>query len=352
MIGFFFLPMRFSKHFFLVSLAAGLGSTALAQQPVVKAELDSVSILVGGQVGLNVTVQIPNGLDCNVLPLPDTLTSHVEVVSLVKADTVPQGDIVEYSRRYLITSFDTGLQYVPPIPAVRLADSSTVSTPEFALSVVNPFQKIDVDEQSGVARIFDIHSAEDAPFQWRELLLYWPWLVGAVVLAGLVVLLLWLRKKYGGKAAGGLSVKPVPSEPCEVVALRDLERIKAQQLWMHNQVKEFYSDLTDTLRRYVSSRFGVQAMESTSAQLIDALREPLREAPREAENLSRILEQADFAKFAKVEPLADENDRALADAVDFVNATTEALKKAATDDSAAATAPLPEIPQDFIEKKG
>lgn len=344
--------MRFSKHFILAALSFGLGSSVLAQQPVVRAELDSASILVGGQVGLNVTVQVPKGLDCRVLPLPDTLTSHVEVVELVKADTIPQADIVEYSRRYLITSFDTGLQYVPPIPAVMMADSSTVPTPEFALSVINPFQKIDVDEQSGVARIFDIHSAEDAPFQWRELLLYWPWLVGVIALAGLVILILWLRKKYGAKAVGGLSVKPVPSEPCEVVALRDLERIREQQLWMHNQVKEFYSDLTDTLRRYISSRFGVQAMESTSAQLVEALREPLRKTPQEAEALSRILEQADFAKFAKVEPLADENDRALADAVNFVNATTDASKNATADGDDAKTEPLSEIPQDFIEKKG
>ena len=78
----------------------------------------------------------------------------------------------------------------------------------------------------------------------------------------------------------------------------------------------------------------------------------MRKTPQEAEALSRILEQADFAKFAKVEPLADENDRALADAVDFVNATTDATKNATADGDAATAEPLPEIPQDFIEKKG
>lgn len=310
----------------LVALVVSVG--AAAQRPVVKAELDSVAIFVGGQVGLDVTVQVPRGEEARLLPLPDTLTSHVEVVEMVRADTLLRGDLVECSFRYLLTSFDTGLQYVPPIPFVLAADSSVVSMPDFALSVVNPFQKLEVDEQSGVARIFDIRDALDAPFVWGELLLYWPWLVGAVAVAGLVVLLLWLRKRYARRGDGGEVVSRVPLEPCEVTALRDLERIRGQKLWMHNKVKEFYSDLTDTLRRYVASRFGVQAMESTSSQLMETLRDSLKGNPAEAETLRRILELADFAKFAKVEPLPDENDRALTDAVGFVNATTDAARRA------------------------
>lgn len=320
--------MSLSKFFVSSLLALAVGAGAAAQRPVVKAELDSVAIFVGGQVGLNVSVQMPRGEEASLLPLPDTLTSHVEVVGMVRADTTVRGDLVECSFRYLLTSFDTGLQYVPPIPFLLAADSSVVSMPDFALSVVNPFQQIQVDEQSGVARIFDIHDAIDAPFQWSELLLYWPWLVGVAAVVGLVALVMWLRRRYARKGDGGVAVSRMPLEPCEVTALRDLERIRGQKLWMHNKVKEFYSDLTDTLRRYVASRFGVQAMESTSSQLMEMLRAPLKGSPAEAEALSRILELADFAKFAKVEPLPDENDRALADAVNFVNATTDAARRA------------------------
>lgn len=320
--------MSLSKFFVSSLLALVVSAGAAAQRPVVKAELDSVAIFVGGQVGLNVSVQMPKGEEARLLPLPDTLTSHVEVVEMVRADTTLRGDLVECSFRYLLTSFDTGLQYVPPIPFLLAADSTVVSMPDFALSVVNPFQKILVDEQSGVACIFDIRDAIDAPFQWSELLLYWPWLLVAAAVAGLIVLVLWLRRRHARRGGEVGAASRMPLEPCEVTALRDLERIRGQKLWMHNKVKEFYSDLTDTLRRYVASRFGVQAMESTSSQLMEMLRGPLKGSPGEAEALSRILELADFAKFAKVEPLPDENDRALTDAVNFVNATTDAARRA------------------------
>ncbi len=333
--------MSFFKHILLTTAAAALSAASLAQQPVVRAELDSVTILVGGQVGLNVSVQVPRSLDCHVLALPDTLTSSVEVVSVVSSDTLSQGDLVEYTTRYLVTSFDTGLQYVPPIPVVVMPDSTTASTPEFALSVVNPFQKIEVDEQSGVAKIFDINSAIDAPFQWRELLYYWPWVVIAAAIVGLFFLIRWLRRKYCHPRDKDGMVNDVPAEPCEVTALRDLERIRDEKLWLHNQVKEFYSDLTDTLRRYVASRFGVQALESTSAQLVEALEPHLKDAPKEQARLTQILEQADFAKFAKVEPNPDDNARAVSDAMEFVNATTLAARQA--DGSASPVSLKPDV---------
>lgn len=320
--------MSFFKHILLTTAVAALSAASMAQQPVVRAELDSVTILVGGQVGLNVSVQVPRSLDCHVLALPDTLTSSVEVVSVVSSDTLAQGDLVEYAMRYLVTSFDTGLQYVPPIPVVVMPDSTTASTTEFALSVVNPFQNIEVDEQSGVAKIFDINSAIDAPFQWRELLYYWPWLAIAAALVGLFFLIRWLRRKYGHSGDKNVKVVDAPAEPCEVTALRDLERIRDEKLWLHNQVKEFYSDLTDTLRRYVACRFGVQALESTSAQLVEALAPHLKDAPKEKAQLSQILEQADFAKFAKMEPAPDENAHAVSDAMEFVNATTLTARQA------------------------
>lgn len=312
----------------MLACAVSLGACAAAeaQQPVVKAELDSATIFVGGQVGLNVSVSAAKGQEIHVLQLPDTLSAHVEVVQALKPDTVDRGDLVEYMRRYIVTSFDTGLQYVGPIPVVQIGDSVSVSTPDLALSVVNPFQDIK-ETAEGVNVIYDINAAEDAPFMWRELLLYWPWAVGVLALAAVVALVVYLRRKFARKPAGGESLPAVESEPCEVTALRDLERIKSEKLWMRNQVKAFYTDLTETLRKYLSSRYGIQAKESTSAEIMSQLKPLMSDLPDEAGKLANILEQADLVKFAKMEPLADENDKALADAEAFVNITTDSVKR-------------------------
>lgn len=315
--------MRFIHRMLAFAAAVLTCGVAIAQQPVVRAELDSMTILVGGQVGLNLSVSVAKGQECHILQLPDTLTQHVEVVEALKPDTLDRGDLIEYVQRYIVTSFDTGLQYVGPIPVVLTADSATYSTPEFALSVLNPFQQEFKTNEEGVNQIFDIHEAEDAPFQWRELLIYWPWAVGVIVLAGLIVLGLYLKKKYWHPREEGEEAVAAPAEPCEVTALRDLERIKTEKLWMRNQVKEYYTDLTETLRRYLSCRYGIQAKESTSAEILAQLKPLMRDLPDEERKLTNILEQADLVKFAKMEPLPDENDKALADAELFVNTTTE-----------------------------
>ncbi len=321
-----------SIRYFVLSIVACFCASAFAQQPVIRAELDSMNIVVGGQVGLNVSVSVPKGHNCHILALPDTLSPEVEVVEALKPDTIDRGDLIEYMRRYIVTSFDTGLHYVGPIPMVVDADSSMLSTPDFSLSVTNPFQQMEVAED-GVNKITDINGAEDAPFQWGELLLYWPWALGAVLIVALVFLVRFLIKKYGRKG-GDVAVVDVPDEPCELTAMRNLERIRDEKLWMHNQVKEFYSDLTETLRRYVSARYGIQAMESTSSEIMEQLAKPLSANPKEAEVLSDILSQADYVKFAKMEPLPDENDRAVANAIDFVNLTTEEARRQAADSAA------------------
>ena len=74
------------------------------------------------------------------------------------------------------------------------------------------------------------------------------------------------------------------------------------------------------MREYIDSRFGIRAMEMTSAQIIEALRQngTLREVNR---YLSEILSMADFVKFAKMRPMPDDNERVMRQAVDFLELT-------------------------------
>ena len=320
-----FLSLLFASTFAVFSSA--IPSSA---QVSVRADLDSMAIFVGGQVGLNVTVEMNKDEQVHVIPLPDSLSEHVEVVEALKPDTITKGDLLLISCRYLVTSFDTGLQYVGPIPTVVVADSVVARTPDFALNVINPFQGIAPDTVGGVIRIFDVFGAENAPFLLSELLQYWPWLVAAILVAALVFGILYLRKKYSAKTVN--QAVSVPDEPCEVTARRDLERIRAEKIWQSNRTKEFYSDVTDTLRRYVSARFSINAMESTSSEIMDLLRSHLRDDKQDAALLEQILEQADFAKFAKMEPAPDENELAIANALKFVDSTTErALSEASSE---------------------
>ena len=78
--------------------------------------------------------------------------------------------------------------------------------------------------------------------------------------------------------------------------------------------------ITETLRRYMVDRFGINAMEMTSDEIL-ALIKQTTEAQSVYDNLRQILSLADFVKFAKMNPLPDENDLSLMNAYLFVNQT-------------------------------
>ena len=100
--------------------------------------------------------------------------------------------------------------------------------------------------------------------------------------------------------------KPEPKLPPHEQAIKELDEIKQQKLWQQGRSKEYYTLITDTLRRYIVDRFGINAMEMTSGEILDIIRKQ-QEATSVYESLKQIMQLADFVKFAKMNPLPDEN---------------------------------------------
>ena len=102
--------------------------------------------------------------------------------------------------------------------------------------------------------------------------------------------------------------------------LKELDEIKQSKLWQQGKEKEYFTSITDTLRRYLVDRFGINAMEKTSAEILDSVK-GIDEIVPAFEKLEQVLKLADFVKFAKFRPLPDENDLSLVNAYFFVNQT-------------------------------
>lgn len=313
--------MKLIKAYLALSLGL-ITCTLSAQTAGVHAQIDTMIIFIGAQTEMTIKAAFPQSENAMLRTLSDTITSEVEIVEALPADTQVMNNLIVIEQRYIITSFDSGMHYIPPIEVLELPDGSTYSTDPLALNVINPFQKIEVDEESGVAIITDVRAPHDAPFQLAELYKYIPYVLLAIVIIAAIILGIYYYRKYRMQQAG-IEPKPKkPAEPCHVTALRELEHIKEEKLWQRNLVKQYYSDLTDTLRRYVSARFGTGAMESTTDEIIEDLSQHLPTSGQDVVKLQNILQLSDFVKFAKHEPLPDENDNALKQAFEFVNSTT------------------------------
>jgi hypothetical protein len=127
-----------------------------AQAVSASASLDSTLMVIGGQMNLKFEVVQPADLKVSFPQFTDTITANIEIVETHKTDTtLVEGNRIAISKAYTITSFDSGLHYLPPIHFEYLDGEMLrqASTTSMALMVVNPFKE--VDPQKG---FFDIKS--------------------------------------------------------------------------------------------------------------------------------------------------------------------------------------------------
>jgi len=191
-----------------------------------------------------------------------------------------------------------------------------------------------------VSHLNDIHPiAEPLEFQskWYDFLPdwitdYWGWILAAVLIiaAGVCAYLIMTRK---------VAVNILPQKkrlPPYELAVKRLEALRTDSIWERGMEKEYYTRLIDILRDYLQERFGINAMEMTSTQIVKVLSG--NEATRQPNRYMRnILQIADFVKFAKVRPLPDDNVRAFNEALQFVEETRPAPEAEADSESTNAT---------------
>lgn len=241
----------------------------------------------------------------------------VEVVSGWQLDTVKtikgkkdrpaEMDIVAGIR---ITSFDEGEYLLPPISLVRRLPDGTVDTLVFKPEKVE-FKTMPVDTAT-----FELHALKGQiryPVTFKEML---PYIGGMVLLAAIAVLAVWLIRRYRRKVSSAGS----SSEPAHIVALRKLDSLRGDKFWAPDKQKLFYSGVTDALREYMAARYGVSALESTTKEIFDALKD--KDMPEDLyKELRELFERADFVKFAKYVASEDENMHTIPLAVRFVTQT-------------------------------
>ena len=148
----------------------------------------------------------------------------------------------------------------------------------------------------------------------------WWWLILSV--AAIVVGLIYLLRKKGISL---LKIKIKPKEPAHIIAFREIERIRIEKLWKTGKIKNYYTDITDVLRRYIGQRFDLYAMEMTSDELLKVIDKKASLSIHDLSILRQILELSDLVKFARVEPLQHQHDDTLRNAKEFVENTLEQI---------------------------
>lgn len=301
-------------------LLLGFSLPANAQLVSARANLDSALTVIGGQMSFTIMVNQPTGIEVTFPIFADTLTSSIEIVNDLGRDTTfLDNNRLSITQKYTITSFDSGLHYIAPIVIEYIENNSarTTATNSLALNVVNPFAE--VDPQKG---FFDLKGLFNLPFILSELKRYSEWVLLGLLLAALAYAG-WYYVKNRKIPFKEVFVKEKPKELPHLVALRELDKIKSEKLWQSGQSKGYYTRVTDTLRRYMEERFHFQAMEQTTPEILFELEKTGFPDNKLLDKIEQVLNTADLVKFAKYNPLTDENDLTLINAYFFVNQTKE-----------------------------
>jgi hypothetical protein len=312
------LKLFYVLLFFMLS-----GSISILKAQVnVKASIDSTHILIGDQLKLILEIEKPKDLDVEFPHIPDTFSSHIEVVNRSKIDTIKLGSKVreKLTQSFYITSFDSGTHQIPSFFFKMKEGKMMDSAATLALAFQVLTMKIDTTKGP-----VDIKVPYSAPVTLKEVT---PYILG-IILIGAIIFFIFYYIKWKKKNVP-LFVKPeMPDDPAHVIALRELDRIKSQKLWQQEKLKQYYSEVADTIRFYIERRFDVPAMEFTSAETIGTFKQNKNMADDSSiDQLQYILSLADLVKFAKYTPLPDDNNQTLMNAYFFVNQTKKEEVKA------------------------
>ena len=265
---------------------------------------DTTNIRIGEQFLFEILVK-----DTANVIFPEKLENltSLEVVKDVKIDTFKNSLI----KKYLMTGFDSGAFYIPTQQIfiknrAYLSDSVLINVATVA---------VDTTKQ----KMFPIKAIQSEPLVYDDFKPYIIWVVLAILLIGLLIYYLKNRKKPEIKEVEIINTLPPFEE-----ALEKLQELDNKLLWQNNEIKKYYSELTEIVRVFIEKELEIPALEITTHELVSLLSDynnpkNIKPAKETIRKLNALLQEADLVKFAKSTPLSHEIEEDRRDAEKVLN---------------------------------
>ena len=238
---------------------------------VSKISVDTNIIFVGQQAEIEISNNIKNS---EFWPnFNDTLVKGLEIVQS-DFDTLSE----EIIQKIIITSWDSGSYYIPPIKFSATSKSNAL--------IINVLL-LDIDANS---ELKDIKGPLDDNIGWSDI---WPWLLLTLI----ILLSIFTYKKYFNKKEKNCCRQKNIQTPAHVLALNALKKLENKKLIDKKDIKEYYSSISEIIRRYIENRFNFPALELTTYEILDIITANIKK--EESISLKNILEISDLVKFAK-----------------------------------------------------
>ena len=301
-----------------------------AQNVEVEGKVDNTKVQVGKPFTLDLSLKVPYGwfVEWNDFAI-DTLSEQLDIIKRGNVERTADADSnVIVKQQLTLMTFDTGQIQVP---AVGLTYAKSFDDPMRMQAFTEPIDlyatTIAVDTLQPYKPIV---GPIDAPIQMKEV---FPWILGVLLLALVVVGILYWRKHRKTKVDADGNIVRGPVIPPYDKAVDDLKRLREEKMWQSGKVKEYFSTLTDIAREYIEGQFGVNAVEMTTDDILEEVK-PLRFSSETYNKLKETMEVADLVKFAKYSSSSLESENAMNSMTDFVNESYAQFQKRKAEEEA------------------
>lgn len=328
--------MKAINLFTLIFFVFCVNQLSFAQNNQVIATITPDSISIGQQATISVEVKTEEGELVLFPSYKGFIANGVEVLNNeLPIDTIlQQQDRWLLKKEYTITSFDSLEYTIPPIMVIVGID--TLKSDSLQLKVGLPvlsaqtldyadkYQKGEIDSLNfNALGVNDIKNIYTPPFFFMDYIEYII-MIGIIIL--FIILLIVLYILYRKKKKKGYYFKPEVVLPPDVVAMNALKDMQEKQLVQQGKIKEYHTELTDIVRKYIKDSFGVDAPEMLTKDVVDRLEK--EQINNDAvKDLGNILSLADLVKFAKWQPLQHESDKSFNQTLAFIERTKPTVRK-------------------------
>jgi hypothetical protein len=262
----------------------------------IRSGINKNRILLGEQAELVVETEASSPLYLNIDTIP-----HFELIGFPKIDTIKKENTVQVRGIYTITSFDSGRWMIPAFSISRNVSSDSIPV-EVVFSDFDPKQ--------------DYHDIKDIIETKEEVKKFpWWWIALGVLLLAIIIYFI-IKRKPVKQTSPGRSLLTAYQEAMQ--KLEQLGRSKPAS-------KEYYSSLTDIFRIYISKARGIRSLQKTTHDLV--VQVSMIGLPKSLfDELAQVLRLSDFVKFAKYQPL-EEDDR---NAINVIRTAIDQIEKMRT----------------------
>ncbi len=291
-----------------------------------RASFDKKEITVGDRVKLHLEISAGAGKNIQFPVFDKEIVPGIEIVN--QSDIQKDRKDNFLIQTITVTAFDDSLFLIKGFKFIVDGDTLFSNPVKLKINYFKPdstfISKIDTAQ---MLKIADIKAPIDAPMTFKEFMQRFGWYILIVLLLGILtyIIIRYIKKRNSGNKS--IFVKEKPKIPAHIAAIERINNLKNKGLHKKEDLKPFYTELSNIIRMYMEDRFNIPALEQITSEIINDF-DKTEFGTKEMKNKLRdLLSLSDTVKFAKNKPDEHENAIMIEYALSFVNKTKKEEKE-------------------------